>query len=354
MALNSTKPLVSIIIPIYNGKSWIDTCFEAITMQTVISSMHLEVAVCDDASTDGTLELIEKWRKKFDELSISLKIFKNETGKPKGVGYAKNRAVEVSTGDYLCFQDIDDIMLPHRIEIQYRLAKDNQSAIIGGRFKRKPENSTERFVRWANNLYLEQLKIQIYTSHGPTVIMPTWFCHRNVFNNVNGGFSEKGHGTPEDLLFFYSHLDNNGDILRTDEVILNYMYHPAATTFSIKQQTIFEIRVARLEKTILPNWPAFTIWNAGKQGRQLFRSLNQRFQKRVIALCDVDEKKIGRKYTPYDEFKRKAKDPIPIVHFTEAQPPFIICVKLDMTNGVFEDNLKSLYLKEDVNYVLFN
>lgn len=53
-------------------------------MQTVISSIHLEVAVCDDASTDGTLELIERWKKKFDELSISFKIFKNETGQAKG------------------------------------------------------------------------------------------------------------------------------------------------------------------------------------------------------------------------------------------------------------------------------
>lgn len=92
--------------------------------------------------------------------------------------------------------------------------------------------------------------------------MPTWFCHRNVFNklvklcihvlyvfysillffhakygffSVPGGFSEAGHGTPEDLIFFYSHLDNNGQIFRTDEVILDYYYHPAATTFSIQQ-----------------------------------------------------------------------------------------------------------------------
>lgn len=77
----------SIIIPIYNGENWIDTCFEAITMQTIVSSMHLEVAVCDDASTDRTLESIETWRKRFEELSITLKIFKNKTGKPKGGMY---------------------------------------------------------------------------------------------------------------------------------------------------------------------------------------------------------------------------------------------------------------------------
>lgn len=46
--------------------------------------MHLEVAICDDASTDKTLELLDKWKKKFDKLPISLKIFKNETRNPKG------------------------------------------------------------------------------------------------------------------------------------------------------------------------------------------------------------------------------------------------------------------------------
>ena len=56
--------------------------------------------------------------------------------------------------------------------------------------------------------------------------------------SVSGGFSEEGYGTPEDLIFFYSHLDNKGNILRADEVILEYLYHPGATTFSIQQYVI--------------------------------------------------------------------------------------------------------------------
>ncbi|CAB0035087.1 unnamed protein product [Trichogramma brassicae] len=56
-----------------------------------------------------------------------------------------------------------------------------------------------------------------------------------IHSSVVGGFCENGQGTPEDLLFFYSHLDNKGEVLRTDEVVLNYTYHPEATTFSIKQ-----------------------------------------------------------------------------------------------------------------------
>ena len=54
--------------------------------------------------------------------------------------------------------------------------------IVGCRFVRDPPDSTVRFTRWANTLTPEQLQLQVFMSHGPTVIMPTWFCHRSVFD----------------------------------------------------------------------------------------------------------------------------------------------------------------------------
>lgn len=50
-----------------------------------------------------------------------------------------------------------------------------------------------------------------------------------------GKFSEAGKGTPEDLLYFYSHLDAGGTVRRIDEVLLIYRYHPDATTFSVDE-----------------------------------------------------------------------------------------------------------------------
>lgn len=64
--------------------------------------------------------------------------------------------------------------------------------------------------------------------------MPTWFCHRNVYDRI-GGFSEDGRGTPEDLIFFYKHLDSGGTISRVNETLLVYHYHPSAMTFSIEE-----------------------------------------------------------------------------------------------------------------------
>lgn len=46
------------------------------------------------------------------------------------MGYGRNRAIEASSGNYLCFQDIDDEMLPERILKQYQLAKTYKNAVI--------------------------------------------------------------------------------------------------------------------------------------------------------------------------------------------------------------------------------
>lgn len=152
---------------------------------------------------------------------------------------------------------------------------------------------------------------QIYTSHGPTIIMPTWFCAREAYESV-GKFSEDGRGTPEDLIFFYRHLDLGGRVIRVEEDLLMYRYHSVraergrvralecrnpilkfshlpltsssfqhATTFSILEGTIWNIRLERLQNNVLSKWPSFTIWNAGKQGRKFFRSLSDENQKKV-------------------------------------------------------------------------
>ncbi|XP_046586857.1 UDP-GlcNAc:betaGal beta-1,3-N-acetylglucosaminyltransferase-like protein 1 isoform X1 [Neodiprion lecontei] len=362
MNADTADPLVSIIIPIRNGENWIDTCLQSVLNQTALSFVKVEVSVCDDASTDRTPELLCTWKLRLEALSIPVKIFRNQNQESGGVGYAKNRAVENSTGEFLCFQDVDDIMLPCRIQAQYAVAKENENAIVGGLFRRKPENATARFSRWANTIASEKLEEQIYTSHGPTIVMPTWFCHRSVFQRV-GGFCEAGRGCPEDLIFFYSHLDLGGRVLRVDDTVLIYVYHPQAETFSIceeviriliNRQTIWDLRVARLERLVLPLWDKLTIWNGGKQGRRLLRSLCPQFRDKVVAFCDVDKHKIGQNYVSYEPVRKKIGRPIPIIHFTKAKPPFIICVKMDMTNGEFERNLESLNLKEGKDYVLFS
>lgn len=341
---------VSIIIPVYNGDKWIDDCLRSVETQNF--NGKLEVSIFNDGSTDGTISKLEEWRKTLREKSISVTLG-GHSSNPRGVGYAKNQAVEQSSGVYLCFQDIDDVMSPDRVSKQYQAARSEQNSIIGSKFHREPEGSTERFTKWANTLSQDQLYSQIYTSHGPTLIMPTWFCHRSVYNKA-GGFSEGGKGVPEDLIFFLRHLELGGGLCRVDADLLMYRYHPGATTFSIHEDTIWEIRMEYIQKQVLDKWESFTIWNAGKQGKKFYRNLSTTNQRKVAAFCDVDPKKIKCGAYIYHESKEKIKPTVPIVHFQSAKPPFIICMKLDLTGGEFEKNLASLNLKEGVDFYHFN
>ncbi|PIK59676.1 putative UDP-GlcNAc:betaGal beta-1,3-N-acetylglucosaminyltransferase-like protein 1-like [Apostichopus japonicus] len=274
-----------------------------------------------DNQKDNSLAILQKWRPILEGKGVTVIIGGHTEQKPKGVGFAKNSAVRQSHGRYLCFLDADDVMNPGRVESQLNAAKDNPDAI--------------------------------YTSHGPTVAMPTWFCARTVFDKV-GGFDESGKGTPEDLIFFLKHLSSEGKVHRVDEHLMMYRYHPQATTHSIHRDTIWSIRLEALEDNVISNWSQFTIWSAGKQGKRFYRSLRDENKEKVIAFCEVDKKKIEKGVYIYEESKVLPKPRIPILHFTDAKPPLIICVKLDLTGGGLEKNLTFLNLQEGKDYYHFS
>ncbi|XP_078510824.1 queuosine-tRNA galactosyltransferase isoform X1 [Lissotriton helveticus] len=342
---------VSVILPVFNAASWLDECLKSVLEQDYEG--RLELSVFNDASNDNSLSIIKKWRTRLEERGIAVVIGGHDSSKPRGVGFAKNQAVKQSNGRYLCFLDSDDVMMPQRVRLQCEAAKEHPNSIIGCQIIRVPAGSTERYTRWINGLSPDQLSTQVFTSHGPTVIMPTWFCTQEWFCHV-GKFNEGGPGVPEDLLFFYDHLEKGGGVIRVDQCLLQYRYHPQAATHSILEGTIWDHRVQFLEKRVLANWTSFTIWNAGKQGRKLYRSLSPANQKKVVAFCDVSERRISKGFYTYEESKERPQPKIPIQHYKDANPPFIICVKLDLTNGNFEENLQSLNLKEGVDYFHFS
>ncbi|KAM7334761.1 hypothetical protein ACRRTK_008081 [Alexandromys fortis] len=287
---------VTIILPVCNAELWLDECLASVLQQDFEGTM--ELSVFNDASKD-------------------------------------------------------DVMMPQRVRLQYEAAVQHPTSIIGCQVRRDPPDSTERYTRWINQLTSDQLLTQVFTSHGPTVIMPTWFCSRAWFSHV-GLFDEGGQGVPEDLLFFYEHLRKGGGVFRVDHNLLLYRYHPYAATHSVLEVTIWTHRVHFLEEQVLPRWKSFTIWNAGKQGRRLYRSLTAASRCKVVAFCDVDENKIRKGFYCHEESQERPKPKVPILHLQAARPPFVICVKLDLTGGAFEDNLKSLNLQEGRDFVHFS
>lgn len=98
---------ISIIMPVYNGVSWIGECIESIRQQT---DTNWELLVLDDHSTDGTTELVLKLA---EEDSRILPILRQKNG----VSAARNEGLEKAQGEFIMFVDADDKLDPQMLSV---------------------------------------------------------------------------------------------------------------------------------------------------------------------------------------------------------------------------------------------
>lgn len=108
-----SNPLVSVIVPVYNGLEYLKECLDSVFD---MEYRPLELCVFDDASEEACWDLLQKYLKMDGDVVVRLK--KSERGKPGGVGYARNRAIEMAKGQYFCFLDADDYNMPNRVTVQ--------------------------------------------------------------------------------------------------------------------------------------------------------------------------------------------------------------------------------------------
>lgn len=95
-----TKPLLSIIIPVYNLQEYIVQALDSIFLQNVDTSLF-EVIIVDDGSKDNSLDLIKEYASSYDNI-----IVKSQNN--GGVSKARNVALNLATGLYVTFLDADD------------------------------------------------------------------------------------------------------------------------------------------------------------------------------------------------------------------------------------------------------
>lgn len=91
-------PLLSVIIPVYNGEQYLPECLDSIAAQHY---PNLEVIIINDGSTDGTLEVLNA----HPLLKTIVNVPINE-----GVYKARNLALKMAKGNFICLFDADDIM----------------------------------------------------------------------------------------------------------------------------------------------------------------------------------------------------------------------------------------------------
>lgn len=99
---------VSIVLCTYNGEKYLTEQLESYRSQTYCPS---ELVVCDDASEDDTMSILQRYQRK---TSFPVRIYKNSVR----LGYQRNfeKCASVAKGEFVAFSDQDDIWLPKKLE----------------------------------------------------------------------------------------------------------------------------------------------------------------------------------------------------------------------------------------------
>lgn len=112
-------PLISVIVPVYNVKDYVGRCLDSICNQTYT---NLEIIVIDDGSVDGSGEFCDAYAQK----DARIKVLHYENG---GLSAARNRGLDMATGEFIGFVDSDDWIDTDMYEFLYKLLKTEEADI---------------------------------------------------------------------------------------------------------------------------------------------------------------------------------------------------------------------------------
>lgn len=110
------KPIISIIVPIYNVEQFLHCCIDSILAQTFTD---WELLLIDDGSPDRSGDICDEYAKK----DTRIRVFHKENG---GVSSARNLGLDNAQGEWVTFIDADDYILPDFIKGLYKPIEDGE------------------------------------------------------------------------------------------------------------------------------------------------------------------------------------------------------------------------------------
>ena len=100
--MSHEKPLISVIIPVYNTEAYLERCLVSVLSNTY---RDLEVICINDGSTDGSLEILNAFARQDERVTVIDK-------KNGGLSAARNDGLRRATGEWIAFIDSDDWTAP--------------------------------------------------------------------------------------------------------------------------------------------------------------------------------------------------------------------------------------------------
>ena len=152
---------ISVILPVYNAKDYISECIRSILLQ---SYNNFEIIIVDDGSTDGGINMVIN---EFRDSRIT--IIQQENS---GVSVARNKGIEVSSGDWIMFIDADDYIDPKMIEDLMKIASQYSADIVVSDYfvNKEREEYPEQFL--SNN------EVRIYQGDDKVLLIESCIDNR--------------------------------------------------------------------------------------------------------------------------------------------------------------------------------
>ena len=120
------KPLISVVIPIYDVEDYLDRCLESVTAQTY---RNLDIVLVDDGSPDDCPAMCDRWA----ERDTRIRVVHKPNG---GLSSARNAGLDIASGDYVTFVDSDDWLERDAIETLWAwMEREGCDVVMGGTAK---------------------------------------------------------------------------------------------------------------------------------------------------------------------------------------------------------------------------
>lgn len=237
------QPLVSVIVPVYNVEKYIGRCLDSILSQTY---ERLEIILVDDGSTDGSGKLCDEYAAKDKRIIV---IHQGNAGQAA----ARNRALDVMSGEWCAFVDSDDFICGSFIKRMLGYAISYDADIVSCRWK---EGKEDRIASPRGTLEEENIKTysgkECYVNYFTSKKLPA-LESLNVKLFKAGLFKDLRFivgRLMEDMAIMHRLFDRAGRVVFADEPLYYYFQTAGSTIrghFSIRKLSAIKSYEERLD-----------------------------------------------------------------------------------------------------------
>lgn len=201
--------LVSIIVPVYKVEKYICRCIDSILGQTY---QNFELIMVDDGSPDHSRQICEEYAKKDSRIHV----IRQEN---QGVSAARNKGLDISSGEYICFVDSDDYIDGHLLStvIPQMIKKDADVAIFNAQIVHGTVPG--EILGW--NIHSEEIEnsqIKQYLLQGYDSYVWRKIYKRDIWENIMFPVGKKY----EDLYIMAHLIQNINNIIAIPRVLYYY------------------------------------------------------------------------------------------------------------------------------------